>query len=292
MFAFSSWSERLRSWSQPQHTRNAFVTTYCKLVDDQFGEFGRIFDFLEWKIPFSTLQAVVAEHDFASRTGRAPGEENSFSHRRKGQPGDWRNHFDSETGLAFEESFPRLLIDLGYEQSEDWWQALNAPLEQPPPEQHERNQWLHVLEEYVTELTVVRNAAAERLHAIHSLTKEAGNKDIELESLRLAAAERLRGIEQLTSVAASAESTAAERLRLIESLSARIGELEATASARLALIESLSAKLQTQHEAAAERSRIIESLHAARIALEQSWSYKLGFAPLRRLFGLFKDGSR
>ncbi|MBM3756137.1 MAG: sulfotransferase domain-containing protein [Acidobacteria bacterium] len=137
------------------------------------------------------MREVVSENDFASRTGRAPGEENTFSHRRKGQPGDWRNHFDLETGRAFEELFPRLLIDLGYEQSTGWWQALDAPCEQPPPpEELERKQWLTVLEEFNTELNVVRIAVT------------------------------------------------------------------------------------------------------ARIALEQRWNYKLGFLPLRRLFGLFKDGSR
>ncbi|MBM3756136.1 MAG: hypothetical protein FJW38_19380 [Acidobacteria bacterium] len=34
MFAFSSWSERLRSWANPQGIDNALVTTYCKLVAD------------------------------------------------------------------------------------------------------------------------------------------------------------------------------------------------------------------------------------------------------------------
>ena len=292
MFAFSSWSERLRSWANPQGIDNALVTTYCKLVADQFGEFERIFDFLDWKIPAATLQEVVSEHDFAARTGRAPGEENTFSHRRKGQPGDWRNHFDLETGRAFEESFPRLLIDLGYEQSSGWWQSLEAPREQSAPEQLERNQWLKVLEEFTTELNAVRIAAAERLESIDVLTRELGSRDIELNAYRLAAAGRLRDVEHLTAEIRSAETAAAERLRLIESLSARVREIDAEASARLGIIESLSARLETIEAAAAERSRVIESLHAARLALEQSWSYKLGFLPLRRLFGLFKDGSR
>lgn len=299
MFAFSSWSERLRSWSQTQPLSNAFVTTYCKLVADQYGEFERIFDFLEWKVPVSTLREVVAEHDFRSRTGRAPGEENTFSHRRKGQPGDWRNHFDTDTGRAFEESFPRLLIDLGYEQSIDWWRGLEAPRQNAAPEQLERSQWLRVLEEFVMELSVVRTAAAERLDAINTLTKEIGHKNIELEGYRLAAAERLHDVEQLTTEtvsakiqARSAEAAAAERLRLIESLSARIREIEAEASARLVLIETLSANARELEAAAVERSRVIDSLNAAHAALVQSWSYRLGFAPLRWLFGLFKDKSR
>jgi len=111
--------------------------------------------------PLTTYCKLVADHDFSARTGR-----------------------------AFEESFPRLLIDLGYEQSAGRGQALDAPSEQPPPKELERRQWLTVLEEFTTELSVVRIA------------------------------------------------------------------------------------------------------DTARIALEQNWTYKLGFLPLRRLFGLFKDGSR
>lgn len=299
MFAFSSWSDRLRPWSRTKLYRNAFVTTYCNLVDDQLGEFARIFDFLGWKIPAATLSAVLAENDFTARTGRARGDENVFNHRRKGQPGDWRNHFDIETGRVFEESFPRLLIDLGYEQSVDWWQALSGGNIQSTPEQLEHGQWLSVLEEFSRELEVVRTAAAERLEVIQALTKEVANKRIELEGYRFAAAERLRDVEELTAttksaqlLAGSAATAAAERLTVIESLLARIQELEEGAAASLALSETLAANNQTLEAAAFERLHALESLHAERIALEQSWSYRLGFTPLRRFFGLFKDGRR
>ncbi len=52
--------------------------------------------------------------------GRTEGEENPSSHYRKGQPGDWRNHFTPEVTAAFKEKFPGLVSKLGYEESEAW----------------------------------------------------------------------------------------------------------------------------------------------------------------------------
>jgi hypothetical protein len=48
----------------------------------------------------------------------------------------------------------------------------------------------------------------------------------------------------------------------------------------------------TSYKAGIQRARIIESLHSSQAELERSWRYRLGFAPLRRLFGMFKDGRR
>lgn len=56
----------------------------------------------------------------AQTSGRKPGEEKLSSHYRKGQPGDWRNHFTREHKQLFAELYPSLLADLGYEDTDDW----------------------------------------------------------------------------------------------------------------------------------------------------------------------------
>jgi hypothetical protein len=67
------------------------------------------------------LERMLADKGFASRSGgRAPGEEDPQAHYRKGQPGDWRNHFGSAHKAAFKERFGDLLIQLGYERDLDW----------------------------------------------------------------------------------------------------------------------------------------------------------------------------
>lgn len=56
----------------------------------------------------------------ARAAGRKVGEENRASHFRKGQPGDWRNHFNEEHKHRFQQLYPTLLTNLGYESSTSW----------------------------------------------------------------------------------------------------------------------------------------------------------------------------
>ena len=52
--------------------------------------------------------------------GRKKGEENVESHYRKGQPGDWKNHFDDELAARFKDEYNDVLLKLGYETTPDW----------------------------------------------------------------------------------------------------------------------------------------------------------------------------
>ena len=71
----------------------------------------------------SGAEIVVAtwRNRFQAQTaGRKLGVERQGSHYRKGQPGDWRNHFKEEHREMFKELYPHLLESLGYEESSDW----------------------------------------------------------------------------------------------------------------------------------------------------------------------------
>ena len=60
------------------------------------------------------LLGRVWDHRFEKKARRRKGEEDPRSHYRKGQPGDWRNHFTEEHVAAFKEKFPGLVEKLGY----------------------------------------------------------------------------------------------------------------------------------------------------------------------------------
>ncbi|WP_243663200.1 sulfotransferase domain-containing protein [Rhodothermus marinus] len=60
------------------------------------------------------LLGRVWDHRFEKKARRRRGEEDPRSHYRKGQPGDWRNHFTEEHVAAFKEKFPGLVEKLGY----------------------------------------------------------------------------------------------------------------------------------------------------------------------------------
>lgn len=66
--------------------------------------------------PVEVLLAEIHQRRFSRLAGgRAPGVENRDSHYRKGEPGDWRNHFTPAVEQAFRERFGDLAERLGYE---------------------------------------------------------------------------------------------------------------------------------------------------------------------------------
>jgi len=317
MFLMAQWSHYLRSWRYPSRFDNVLVTKYEDLIADLPRELARTFAFVGWPIPPAVINAVAAENTFESRSGRKPGDENEYSHRRKGIAGDWRNYFDRDLGEAFENAFPSLLSGLDYEADNDWWRSLPAsvtPKRATQVEQRERLQ--AVLEEHEKELETVRTAAEDRLrdvHILHSLLAEAQAATeqlrVELEAqMELAAT----GPEVLTAITQqvqelrqqheAAQHAAEARLQLIHELDRQLAtmttgrdEAEESANERLRDVDGLTAevrRLQTRLEAAQgaadERLAQLHAAEAARRKLEGSVAWRLGFQPLKAIFSLFR----
>jgi hypothetical protein len=53
-------------------------------------------------------------------SGRKLGQEDRKSHKRKGTPGDWKNHFTDEHRELFKEHLGDICVTLGYEKDNDW----------------------------------------------------------------------------------------------------------------------------------------------------------------------------
>jgi hypothetical protein len=82
----------------------------------RWGGFGS----LPRKIPAEKLLGIVHRLQFARLAHRPQGAEDPQSHYRKGQPGDWRNHFTPALVEAFKARYPGLISQLGYEPDENW----------------------------------------------------------------------------------------------------------------------------------------------------------------------------
>ncbi len=73
------------------------------------------------RVPAERFLGLLWEHDFSRKTkGRKLGEEDVKSHYRKGQAGDWRNHFTPRHVEYFKEKCNDLLLHYGYELTPDW----------------------------------------------------------------------------------------------------------------------------------------------------------------------------
>jgi len=101
-----------------------YVTSYEALMKDSLGEFNRIIEFAGWPVQKQTLAHSVKINSFEAQSGRRPGEQNIFSHFRKGVPGDWKNHLSRAAAKEFEALIPGILRRLGYAASDDWWREL------------------------------------------------------------------------------------------------------------------------------------------------------------------------
>jgi lipopolysaccharide transport system ATP-binding protein len=71
-------------------------------------------------LPRARLQAIIRRCRFEALTGRARGQEDVYSHERKGIAGDWRNHFTDRVRSAFKARFGKLLIATGYTSDGRW----------------------------------------------------------------------------------------------------------------------------------------------------------------------------
>lgn len=73
------------------------------------------------RIAGAELLGIVWRNRFQAQTaGRKQGQEKLSSHYRKGQPGDWVNHFSADHKARFKERYPALLQQLRYESGSDW----------------------------------------------------------------------------------------------------------------------------------------------------------------------------
>ncbi len=73
------------------------------------------------QLPGERVLGAVWDHRFEKFTkGRTKGKEDVKSHYRKGEGGDWRNHFDARHVEAFKARWNGLLLRLGYETDPDW----------------------------------------------------------------------------------------------------------------------------------------------------------------------------
>jgi hypothetical protein len=105
-----------RSWS----IFGEAIIRFEELLHDEQGAFARICRHLGLEVGEAERRRIVSAHSFERRTGRRPGEEDRSSHRRKGVPGDWRNHLTGELKELFKARYGQHLIEMGYEATLDW----------------------------------------------------------------------------------------------------------------------------------------------------------------------------
>ena len=71
---------------------------------------------------------TVEKFSFAKQSGRSSGKESRTSFLRKGQAGDWRNHFTRESAELFDRYCGEALVRAGYEPDRSWVREVGETL--------------------------------------------------------------------------------------------------------------------------------------------------------------------
>jgi hypothetical protein len=109
------------SWTEQSTSIDAAVVRYEDLVSADVATFTNLISSFGWPVPHEAIASAVRRLSFTERSGRQNGEEDVFSHLRKGISGDWKNHFTERVAEQFENAMPGLLKTTGYESDSSWW---------------------------------------------------------------------------------------------------------------------------------------------------------------------------
>jgi hypothetical protein len=94
---------------------------YEDLLADPQGEVAALLEFLGADADEPAVRECLEATSFERLSSKGKGEEDSSSrHHRKGVAGDWKNVFTEEDKQIFKEQAGDLLVDLGYEEDEEW----------------------------------------------------------------------------------------------------------------------------------------------------------------------------
>ncbi|VAX41747.1 hypothetical protein MNBD_PLANCTO03-2269, partial [hydrothermal vent metagenome] len=111
----------VRSWHDNRDPERSLVFRYEDLLGDDLGCLRQMAALFELPGDEEELRQIAERNSFKAMSGgRERGQESGSSFVRKGQAGDWKNHFTPEITEAYRRVFGDFLIEFGYERSHNW----------------------------------------------------------------------------------------------------------------------------------------------------------------------------
>ena len=116
--AYVSW---VRSWNANRDPERSIIFRYEELLADDVGCLRRMSALFQLPGSEDELKKIAERNSFKAMSGgRERGQESGKSFQRKGQAGDWRNHFTPEITAEYKHVLGDFLVEFGYERSLDW----------------------------------------------------------------------------------------------------------------------------------------------------------------------------
>jgi len=115
-----NWGRHVQSYFESNHPRMGLVR-YEDLLGNGATTLANAIAAMGHDVPGLERAAYSIERfSFARQSGRMPGHSDDESFLRKGQRGDWHNHFSLATAQLFDDACGDVLIEAGYEENHDW----------------------------------------------------------------------------------------------------------------------------------------------------------------------------
>ncbi|HZW10453.1 MAG TPA: sulfotransferase domain-containing protein [Phycisphaerales bacterium] len=115
------YADWVRSWEANRDSEASLVLRYEQLLEDDLGSLRRMAALFELPGSDEELRRIVERNSFRAMSGgRERGQANESSFQRKGQAGDWRNHFTPELRETYKRVIGGFLVEHGYERDLDW----------------------------------------------------------------------------------------------------------------------------------------------------------------------------
>ena len=115
-----NWGDHVRSYFESNHPRMGEVR-YEALLDDGPAALANAVAAMGDDEPcLDRAKDSIRRFSFTRQSGRTPGQSDNNAFLRKGQSGDWRNHFTRATAQIFNDACGDVLVEAGYEANRDW----------------------------------------------------------------------------------------------------------------------------------------------------------------------------
>jgi len=96
------------------------VFRYEDFRQRQYETFDELFDYCAIHLPERKRRRIIDKNSFERKTWWRFGFESWRSHLRKGQAGDWKNHFNERHKQLFKSHYGDILVRAGYETDNNW----------------------------------------------------------------------------------------------------------------------------------------------------------------------------
>ncbi|MBF0588455.1 MAG: sulfotransferase domain-containing protein [Magnetococcales bacterium] len=122
LYILEQWSNAILHWAVLWMEARVplYISTFEDIVNHKAQSTARIARYLGVVDDEAAIQRVVAQTAFKKRSASLVTENLSENFKRKGQSGDWRNHFTPEMIDYARFKVGRSLVSLGYEQDPNW----------------------------------------------------------------------------------------------------------------------------------------------------------------------------